>query len=217
VLHDSQSNSACVIDPGGDLFRILAVVDGLKPSSVSVLLTHAHIDHAGGTAECLKRLRQKYGTVQLYAHSNPILRGSISQQARMFGLAGSEFQDAPDPDVILDDGDAFSVGSVTGQALWTPGHAPDHLSVYFNAQKITLHDEGGMQEHSAPCVVAGDALFAGSIGRTDLPGGDIRLLLTSISRKLLTLPDETIVLSGHGPNTTIGNEKRYNPFLQDSD
>jgi glyoxylase-like metal-dependent hydrolase (beta-lactamase superfamily II) len=91
------------------------------------------------------------------------------------------------------------------------------LSVYFNAQKITLHDEGGMQEHSAPCVVAGDALFAGSIGRTDLPGGDIRLLLTSISRKLLTLPDETIVLSGHGPNTTIGNEKRYNPFLQDSD
>lgn len=215
MLHENQSGAACVIDPGGDIFRILAVVDALKPKSVSVLLTHAHIDHAGGTAECLRRLRQKYGAVQLYAHPNSILRGSISQQARMFGLVGSEFQDAPDPDVTLDDGDTVLVGSVTGQVLWTPGHAPDHLSIYFQAQDVVLHEEGGAGEFVAPCVIAGDALFAGSIGRTDLPGGDLRLLLTSISRKLLTLPEETIVLSGHGPNTTIGQEKRYNPFLQE--
>ncbi|MBX3423237.1 MAG: MBL fold metallo-hydrolase [Pirellulaceae bacterium] len=215
VLHDPDTNWVTIVDPGGEIERIMAQVRQLEPQQLNVLLTHAHIDHAGGAAYCLQLARQEFSLpVPLYAHRESILRGSIRAQAHMFGLTGREYQDVPDPDVTLDDGDVFAVGGYSANVLFTPGHAPDHLSLYFDVQQVQLHESGRSQYASAPVVIAGDALFAGSIGRTDLPGGSLPLLIKSITEKLFTLPDDTLVLSGHGPQTTIGEERRYNPFLK---
>lgn len=217
VLYDSTTGAAAIVDPGAEMDRIWGVVDRISPSQLCVVLTHAHIDHAGGTADCLGRARaakQFTEKPRLYAHSDGRLRQTISQQAMLYGLPESEYRDAPEPDVVLGDGDAFTLGNVAAQVLWTPGHAPDHLSFYFELKEAELHEDGRAYELKAPVLIAGDALFAGSIGRTDLPGGDTRLLLRSIHEKLLTLPEDTVVLPGHGPPTTIGQEKATNPFLQ---
>lgn len=127
------------------------------------------------------------------------MRSSISGQAMMFGLSAKDYQDCPEPDQYLQDGDELLVGNFKIKALFTPGHSPGHLSFFIAGER--------------PTVISGDSLFKGSIGRTDLPGGNHRLLIKSIENKLLTLPENTIVLPGHGPDTTIFNEKNRNPFL----
>lgn len=216
VLYDPESKTASIIDPGGDLDRLWQVINQLNPSQLSVVLTHAHIDHAGATAACLERGRHQYASeVPLYAHSDGLLRRTISQQARLYGLPATEYCDAPEPDKVLTDGDYLVVGKCQARVLWTPGHAPDHLSFYFENMEVVLHEDHRVITEKVPVLIAGDALFAGSIGRTDLPGGSLKVLLRSIHDKLLVLPDDTLVLSGHGPPTTIGHEKRTNPFLQD--
>lgn len=217
VLFDSDTSTALIVDPGGELERIFEIVDSLKPTQIDVLLTHAHLDHAGGTAQCLQMaLSRVPRTPRLLAHREPILRGMLQQQAKHYMLPIAEYQNVPAPDVIFDGGEEFLIGSIAAKVLFTPGHAPDHIAIYLTPAATTLHDEfGRAQQTSKPIVLAGDALFQGSIGRTDLPGGSHPLLIRSIREQLLTLPSDTIVLCGHGPNTTIGFESQHNPYLQD--
>ena len=214
LVHDAETSTVCIVDPGGEIPRIISVLEELDPKSVQVLLTHAHIDHGGGVANCLEALTEKFGQKPpLAAHSEGMVRGSIAQQAAVFGLPQAEYRNVPEPDLVLDEGDTYTIGGYGGAVYWTPGHAPDHLSIYFEKAKVELH-QNGVEHVDAPILIVGDALFAGSIGRTDLPGGSHPTLLQSIKEKLLPLPEDTVVLSGHGPNTTIGREKESNPFLR---
>ena len=192
---------AAIVDPGGDVETILGAIRDEGVNIEAVLLTHAHLDHAGGISRLLPLIEELQGKKpKFYAHKEEsFLRSGLSGQARMFGLPVSAYQDCPEPDSYLQDGEEVTVGNLKIRALFTPGHSPGHLAFYI--------------EDKRPVLISGDALFKGSIGRTDLPGGNHRLLIKSIEKKLLTLPDNTIVLPGHGPDTTIFNEKNRNPFL----
>lgn len=191
-----------VVDPGGGIDEILAAVGGADAEVEAVLLTHAHIDHAGGVAELLERFERAGKRPPLMAHAaEREMRATISRQAAFFGLSPDEYRDCPEPDRYLEDGDTIAFGDLTLEVLFTPGHSPGHVALHYT-------------EESQSVVLAGDTLFNGSIGRTDLPGGDHETLIQSIESKLLVLPEDTLVLPGHGPDTTIGAEKRNNPFLR---
>lgn len=185
VLRDDES--ALVIDPGDVTGELLEAIDGYTVKTV--VNTHCHCDHCGGNAEILERTG-----AELVCHEAelPLLR-SLERQGMMFGVP---FAPSPDPDRFLNEGDTVEVGSVKLEVRLAPGHSPGHL---------ILVGDG--------FVIGGDVLFAGSIGRTDLPGGSYEQLMESIRTKMLTLPDETVVYSGHGPETTIGVERHTNPFL----
>lgn len=185
VLRDG--GEALVIDPGEAHPALLQALEGHRVPAI--VNTHCHCDHCGGNAELMQRTG-----APLWCHEAdlPLLR-ALEAQGQMFGVA---FPPSPDPDDYLNEGDMVTVGSVQLEVRHTPGHAPGH---------IVLVGDG--------FVIAGDVLFNGSIGRTDLPGGDYHQLIESIHKKLLTLPDETVVYCGHGPTTTIGHERRTNPFL----
>lgn len=214
VLYETESGSVVVVDPGGDVDLIWAQVSQSKPTDLKVLLTHAHIDHAGGTREFMRLVKASSNKdILLVAHPDPILRSTIQRQAKLFGLPIDQYQDAPQPDIELNQGDRFAIGNTSAQVDWVPGHAPDHITLYFDVAEFRLHEAGEDQDQTGPVLLAGDTLFAGSIGRTDLPGGSMPVLLKNIQEKLLVLPDETVVLCGHGPSTTIGQEKQFNPFL----
>lgn len=185
VLRDA--GEALVVDPGEVTPGLLKALDGHTVRTV--VNTHCHCDHCGGNAE----LKRRTGAELLCHRDDLVLLQHVAQQGAMFGV---DFPASPDPDRYLVEGDTVTVGGVTLRVLHTPGHSPGH---------IVLVSDG--------FVLAGDVLFAGSIGRTDLPGGDYGTLLESIRTKLLTLPDDTIVYSGHGESTTIGEERRTNPFL----
>ena len=216
ILYDPVEGNAVVVDPGGDIDLLLAELKRLKPSKLQVVLTHAHIDHAGGTVMFQQLAKQEFGEyVSVAAHADSSLRSTISRQAKLFGLPADEYQNAPEPDVVLAEGDTVDVGGHRARVAWVPGHAPDHITLFFDVPEFELHEEGSGDHLQGPVLVAGDTLFAGSIGRTDLPGGSLPQLLGSIREKLLVLPEETVVLCGHGPSTTIGEEKRFNPFLQE--
>ena len=220
-----------IVDPGGDVQDLLAALDfgvaaGNTPGAplrvTSVVLTHAHLDHAGGVAELLDALERRQGKrPELLGHrDDKELRGNVSRQALLFGLSPVEFRDCPEPDRYLEEGDTLTVGSTVGTALFTPGHAPGHISFFFAAGQhaIELFDarRGRVLAHEAvtqPLLIAGDTLFAGSIGRTDLPGGSHETLLRSIEEKIFTLPEPTIVMPGHGEDTTVGKERCSNPFF----
>ncbi|HMO17740.1 MAG TPA: MBL fold metallo-hydrolase [Oligoflexia bacterium] len=229
VLIDSESHSLLVIDPGGEVSRILLMIshelnasNGFSPEKIDIVLTHAHIDHGGGVKDLSEKLEQQYSLKpRLLFHSDcNLYRETIEQQVAFFRLPPNEYHNVPDADEYLEDGDSVSLGEYSFQVLFTPGHAPGHISLYGESLKCTeiIWDQVGssslINQIDGPVLIAGDTLFLGSIGRTDLPGGDLKTLLVSISEKLLTLPDETQVLSGHGPNTTIGKERRNNPFLR---
>jgi len=185
VLRDG--GEALVIDPGEATAEVKRSVAGFTVKTI--VNTHCHFDHCGGNAEMMA-----LAGAELVCHEDdlPLLR-MASQQGAMFGVPCPS---SPDPSRFLSEGDTVTVGSVTLKVLHTPGHAPGH---------IVLVGDG--------FVFAGDVLFSGSVGRTDLPGGSHTELLESIRTKLLPLPDNTIVYSGHGPSTTIGEERRSNPFL----
>ncbi|MCB0360422.1 MAG: MBL fold metallo-hydrolase, partial [Bdellovibrionales bacterium] len=176
-------------------------------------LTHAHIDHAGGVSEIIGALGESQGTrPQLLAHpKEKEMRQSISRQALLYGLSPLEYRDVEEPDRYLEHGDTLEVGGVTGEVLFVPGHSPGHIALYFPS--VCVGGGNPAEAEMRPVLIAGDTIFAGSIGRTDLPGGDTQTLLSSIKNHLLTLPDQTLVLSGHGPDTTIGRERVSNPFL----
>jgi glyoxylase-like metal-dependent hydrolase (beta-lactamase superfamily II) len=193
VLTSTTTGQSAVIDPSWDGRGILARVRKEGWTVTSILLTHAHFDHVGALAE----LHELTGApIYIHAEAAPMLERAPAAAA----MWGFTVDPAPPPDHFLTEGDLLTIGELQVEVLFTPGHAPGHVCFYLPVHAV-LFD--------------GDVLFQGSIGRTDLPGGDFELLMSSIREKLLPLPDETAVLSGHGPATTIGDERRGNPFLID--
>lgn len=190
VLDDGAT--AVVVDPGGDAAAIGAVLRQRALDLAQVWLTHAHFDHVGGLAELLSA----HGDVPVRMH--PADAPLLTHAARSAAAWGVLIDQPPTATVDLHDEEVLTFGGRDVRCLHTPGHAPGHVAFWI--------PEDGV-------VLSGDALFRGSIGRTDLPMGDHATLLASIEERLLTLPDETDVLPGHGPATTIGREKRSNPFL----
>lgn len=191
IVGDEAAKEAVVIDPGGEGQKILKEIEKMGVNVKAVLNTHAHVDHIGA----LKDIKNVLGAeIMLHEAELPVLK-TASRMARLFGISIDE---PPEPDRFLVEGDEISCGSITLKVIETPGHSPGGISLLTSDGKI--------------CFV-GDTLFAGSIGRTDLPGGDYHTLIESIKTKIIPLGDDVKVLSGHGPATTVGVERRYNPFL----
>jgi len=191
ILGDETSREAIVVDPGDDIPRIVALLVKHRLTVQQILITHAHIDHIAGAA----RLKQITGAPILYNPRDLPLVKMMEQQAGWLGVATPEVHA---PDDTLEDGRVIAMTGVSGNILHTPGHTQGSVCLYLPAEHLLL---------------AGDTLFAGSVGRTDLPGGDSEMLIRSIHDKLLVLPDDTIVVPGHGSTTTIGEERDSNPFL----
>jgi glyoxylase-like metal-dependent hydrolase (beta-lactamase superfamily II) len=191
ILGDEASGEAIVVDPGDDIPRILAFLARHKLTVKQILITHAHIDHIAGAA----RLKAITGAPILYNQFDLPLVKMMDVQAGWLGVATP---DVRPPDDTLEDGRIIAISGITGNILHTPGHTQGSVCLHLPEKNL---------------VLAGDTLFAGSVGRSDLPGGDGRTLIRSIHEKLLTLPDSTVVVPGHGSNTTIGVERESNPFL----
>jgi hydroxyacylglutathione hydrolase len=201
ILGDETSREAIVVDPGDDIPRILALLAKHALTVKQIVITHAHIDHIAGA----HRLKQLTGAPILYNQHDLSQVKMMDAQAEWLGIPTPTVHA---PDDTLDDGKLITIGAcpersqrgLTGSILHTPGHTEGSVCLYLPDQSLLL---------------AGDTLFAGSIGRTDLPGGNTRKLLASIRDRLLTLPDEVKVIPGHGATTTIGSERAENPFLQE--
>jgi len=192
VIGHEATRTGAVVDPGDEAVRIALAVERTDLEIAQILITHAHIDHVGAVAA----LADEYACpVLMHAEAQPMLE-QLPTQAMMMGI---RFGRVPTVDRHVEDGEVLEVGGLKLEARYTPGHAPGHLAFYVEGEAV---------------VFAGDALFAGSVGRTDLFGGDMEVLMRSINERLLTLPDETQVFAGHGPQTTIAAERRHNPFLQ---
>lgn len=185
-----ETREGVVIDPGEEPERILAEIKALGLTIKYVLNTHAHFDHILANGPLVKATG---APLAIHALDLPLLRQNGG--ASLFGF---DAPPSPEPDLLLAEGDTIFFGTHTFQVLFTPGHTPGHVSFY---------------ESKAGVIFDGDVLFAGGIGRTDLPGGDYETLMASINHKLMVLPDETVVCSGHGPLTTIGRERASNPWL----
>ena len=192
IFGDEQSREALVVDPGDDVARILEVVERHGLTVKAIVITHAHIDHIGGA----QKLKQATGAPVYMNPNDAELQEMLDVQAGWLGMR------PPEPveiDAPVRDGDKLVVGATEFHVLDTPGHTQGSICLWIPS------------EHK---LVAGDTLFRDSIGRTDLPGGDGRQILRSIRDKLVPLPDDTLVIPGHGDNTTIGHEKQSNYFLQ---
>jgi glyoxylase-like metal-dependent hydrolase (beta-lactamase superfamily II) len=189
---DDVSRDAIVTDPGDDISAIVAILKKHNLNVGLIEITHAHIDHIGGAT----KLRDLTGAPVYMHEDDSALAANLAMQAAWLGIEAPE---NPGIDRIAREGDSLAFGSFQAQVLHTPGHTPGSLSLYIPADKK---------------LIAGDTLFRGSIGRTDLPGGDARQITHSIRGKLYTLPEDTIVIPGHGDETTIGREKRSNPFVR---
>lgn len=192
ILGDEASREAIVVDPGADLPGILKIIEHHGLTIKEIVVTHAHIDHIAGAVE-LKRIS---GAPIHYNQLDLPLVAMMSVQAGWLGVATPEVSE---PDNSPRDGDRITINGVAGTVILTPGHTEGSLCLHLPEQQL---------------LIAGDTLFAGSVGRTDLPGGDTRKLLDSIREKLLHLPDGTKVIPGHGASTTIGRERQSNPYLQ---
>ena len=193
ILGDEATREAVVVDPGAEITRIMAEVARHRLTVKQIIVTHAHIDHIAG-AQQLKTLT---GAPILYSQHDLPLVARMGLQASWLGLA--TVPEVPQPDVDLADGARVGVPGIDATVILTPGHTQGSLCVYIPQESLLL---------------AGDTLFAGSVGRTDLPGGDGPQLIRSIRERLLVLPPDTRVVPGHGPETAIGQEQERNPFLQ---
>lgn len=194
VLWCDVTRKAAVVDPGGDVDRIVAAVQELGLTVEKILLTHGHIDHAGGTAELARRL-----TIPIEGpeHEDSFWINALPEQSKMFGFPQVE---AFTPDRWLLDGDTVSVGNEVLDVIHCPGHTPGHV-VFFSA--------------TARLAAVGDVLFAGSIGRTDFPRGNHAALINSIRHKLWPLGNDVVFIPGHGPMSNFGEERDSNPYVGD--
>jgi hydroxyacylglutathione hydrolase len=192
IVACTETNDAVIFDAGDDAPRILTTVRAMGVNVKAVVNTHAHLDHVAGLAGVVDVLG-----VPVFMHRDaaPVYE-AVGQQALMFGLAPPR---AVPIHRWLAEGDVVNIGKLRGVVMLMPGHTPGHIILVFN-------------DETPPRAIVGDVLFQGSIGRTDLPGGDHQLMMKTLER-FLPMADETIVYSGHGPETTIGEEKRWNPFL----
>ena len=192
VIGDELSREAIVIDPGDDVDDVLALVRKHGLSVKQIVITHAHIDHVGGAM----KLKAATGAPILLNQNDQALLKMLDVQAAWIGMAPPEKVEI---DSNLGQADTVKAGPLAASVLHTPGHTEGSICLYFAPEKM---------------LIAGDTLFAGSIGRTDLPGGSFDKIIRSIHEKVLELPDETVVIPGHGPLTTIGEERETNPFLR---
>jgi hydroxyacylglutathione hydrolase len=189
IVGCEESREAAVIDPGAEVPRILEAVEKAQLSVKVIINTHGHFDHVGGN----RALKAHTGApLLIHALDAPML----SRLAEMAGAFGMRSENSPPPDRMVEDGDIIAVGRLTLEVIHTPGHTP-----------------GGISLAAPGRVFVGDTLFQGSIGRTDFPGGDFDALLQSIRTRLFPLGDEVTVYTGHGPETVLGQEKRFNPFV----
>ena len=190
IIGCEETRKAAVIDPGGNVEQILQRLQHHQLALAMIINTHGHFDHIGGNRALLAAT-----AAELFIHQDDRqLLDYAEEHAAAYGL---QVETSPPPTRELIDGEILSVGELSLQVIHTPGHSPGGICLYVN-----------------DCLLVGDTLFAGSIGRTDLPGGDHQLLISGIKEKLLPLPEETRVCPGHGPMTTIGDEKQHNPFLR---
>jgi glyoxylase-like metal-dependent hydrolase (beta-lactamase superfamily II) len=192
IFGDEQTREALVVDPGDEISRILQVLQRHGLTVKGIVITHAHIDHIGGA----QKLKKATGAPVYMNPNDAELQKMMEVQA---GWLGVQTPDAVEIDSPATDGGRLVVGATEFHVLHTPGHTQGSISLW-------IPSEGKL--------VAGDTLFRDSIGRTDLPGGDSRQILRSIHDKLLPLPEETVVIPGHGESTTIGREREFNYFLQ---
>jgi glyoxylase-like metal-dependent hydrolase (beta-lactamase superfamily II) len=194
ILFDEDTRLGVIVDPGGDVSTIVETVRGNHITPVEIWITHGHIDHAGGADE----LRDILGVPVAGPHilDEPLLQ-QLENQAKMFGVEMAVRNLVPDR--YLEEGDTLSFGGHDFKVLFCPGHSPGHVVFYNEAQRFAH---------------VGDVLFNGSVGRTDLPGGDHETLIASIRDKLLPLGDEVGFICGHGPGSRIGDERRSNPYLR---
>jgi hydroxyacylglutathione hydrolase len=200
IIGDPESREALVVDPGDETARILEALARHALTVKAIVSTHAHIDHVGG----LRKLQQATGAPVLMHADDMELYRHLDIQAAWLGM---RTPDLANIDKFLREGDTLRWGPFEANVLHTPGHTPGSISLYLSPQRKAE------AAANAGKLLAGDTLFAGSIGRTDLPGGSLEQILRSIHQKLLVLPDETVVYPGHGAVTTIGEERDSNPFL----
>ncbi len=191
VIGDESTREAMVIDPGDDIEDVLALIRKHNLQVKQIVITHAHIDHVGGAM----KLRAATGAPILLNQNDYALLQMLDMQAAWIGMASPGKVEI---DQSIGQADTVRAGSLTADVIHTPGHTEGSVCLYFPAEKK---------------LIAGDTLFAGSIGRTDLPGGSFRKIINSLHEKVLALPDDTIVVPGHGEVTTIGDERENNPFL----
>jgi hydroxyacylglutathione hydrolase len=192
VIGDEQTREAMVIDPGDQIDDILDILRQEKLTLKQIVITHAHIDHVGGAM----KLKAATGAPILMNQNDQALLKMLDVQASWVGMRPPG---AVQVDETIGEGSVLKIGNISGSVIHTPGHTEGSICLYLPQEKK---------------LIAGDTLFAGSIGRTDLPGGSFEKIMKSIHGQVLALPDDTVVFPGHGPITTIGEERESNPFLQ---
>ncbi len=192
VIGDEATNEGAIIDPGDDAQRIIQVVKETGLAIQFIIATHGHFDHNGGMREVKDEL-----DCDFLLHKNDLMFVQRSKESAMNW--GIHIEQVPDPDRYVEEGDILKLGSLELKIIHTPGHSPGGICIYIPTENS---------------VFSGDTLFNGSVGRTDFDGGSMEELLKSIKEKLYTLPDDTVVYTGHGEETTIGNEKRQNMFVR---
>jgi len=191
LIFDEDSRDAIYIDPGSESDRLIKKIEEANLNLKYIINTHCHIDHAAEVSQV-----KNYFKVPFYIHNGDLnLLNSLKEQGTFFGISVGEI---PQDIEFVEDGDQLALGNDTCLIIHTPGHSPGGISIKFNSD-----------------VFVGDCLFLDSIGRTDLPGGNYDQLLNSIRTRLLSLDDATTIYPGHGPSTTIGRERQYNPFLHE--
>jgi len=200
VVGDADAGEAVVVDPGGRADDVVRVARRRGVEIRIIVNTHAHVDHVAGVADLQARTGAPFW---IHPDAVPMLQAS-PLQAAMFGLPPF---DPPVADAFLTAGQVIEVGGLALAVRETPGHAPGHVTLVGPAVDL--------DGRRAPFALCGDVIFMGSIGRTDLPGGDYETLMQSIAREILSLPDDTVLYCGHGPATTVGRERRTNPFVAD--
>jgi glyoxylase-like metal-dependent hydrolase (beta-lactamase superfamily II) len=191
IVGDSETKQAAVVDPGGHVGAIRSALDRNDLTCKWIINTHTHFDHVGGNGE----LKAATGAEILVHPAEADWLLDIGNQARMFGISGAA---SPPADRTIDEGEVIEIGGLKLEVLHTPGHSPGSISLVIQGESK---------------ILVGDLVFAGSIGRTDLPGGSFDTLIENVKTKIFAHPDDTKLYSGHGPLTTIGREKRSNPFL----